>query len=177
MPRPLRIQFDNAYYHVINRGLDKRDIFLNDKGHQIFLEILAESCETFGVMVHAYCLMSNHYHLLLQTPKGNLSKFMQRINGLYTRRFNKFVGGDGPIFRGRFKSKLVEEERYLLTLSRYIHRNPIDFVKSLADYRWSSYPAYLGLNECPVWLNTNFTMELFNMDKKSYQGFVEVEIS
>jgi len=175
MPRPARVQFDNACYHVINRGLSRKKIFINDKGYQIFLEIMEEACQRFGVIVHAYCLMDNHYHLLLQTPKGNLSKFMQRVSSRYTQRFNKFTDGDGPLFRGRFKSMLIEDDPYLLVLSRYIHRNPANFIDNLSSYKWSSYPAYLGEVNCPSWLDVKFSLGLFDMDKKKYKKFVETQ--
>lgn len=176
MPRPLRLQLPDAFYHVMNRGLAKKDIFYNDKSREIFLEILADACEKFGISVHAYCLMSNHYHLLVQTPNGNLAKFMQHLSGIYTRRYNKFMGIDGPLFRGRFKSVLVSKDSYLLNLSRYIHRNPINFVNNLRSYKWSSYPAYLGLAYCPSWLNKNESLEIMSINSiETYESFVMSE--
>lgn len=175
MPRPRRIEYPNAYYHVMNRGVAKNAIFFNDKSYEIFLEILGESCKKFGVTVHAYCLMTNHYHLLLQTPNANLSSFMQHLGCHYAKRYNNFMQTDGPLFKGRFKSIVVEKDSYLLTLSRYIHRNPMAFVKNLKSYKWSSYPAYLKLLECQPWLNKDEVLHMLSMDEDpiSYENFVE----
>ena len=96
MPRPPRMQYPDAYYHVMNRGIDKNEIFHNSKSYEVFLEILGEACKKFGVIVHAYCLMNNHYHLLLQTPNSNLGKFMQHLGSHYTKRYNKFMEKYGP---------------------------------------------------------------------------------
>jgi putative transposase len=108
------------------------------------------------VKVHAYCLMGNHYHLLLSTPRGNLSRTMRHVNGVFTQRHNRLMKTDGPIFQGRYKAILVDASSYLLQLSRYIHRNPIENhrpeVQRLADYPWSSYPAYIGETAPPDWL-------------------------
>jgi putative transposase len=172
MPRPQRIQFPNAHYHVMNRGIDGKEIFHNHKSYEIFLEILSESCSRFEVIIHSYCLMPNHYHLLLQTPKANLAKFMQYISATYTQRYNKFMKKDGPIFRGRFKSLLVEKDDYFLALSRYIHRNPIELALDLKDYKWSSYPAYLELISAPAWLCKVKILQILGFDKHDYQSFV-----
>jgi len=175
MPRPLRIEYPNACYHVMNRGSAGNAIFHNNKSYEVFLEILGEACQKFEVIIHSYCLMTNHYHLLLQTPKTNLSKFMQHVSGRYTQKYNKFMQTDGPIFRGRFKSILVEKDEYFLNLSRYIHRNPEPLVKKLSSYKWSSYPAYLNLANCPSWLDKKKTSEiLFTCeDQAKYKEFVE----
>lgn len=163
MPRPPRIEYHNACYHVMNRGAAKNQIFCNEKSYEIFLEILGEACEKFEVIVHCYCLMTNHYHLLVQTPKANLSKFMHHLTFHYVRRYNKFMQIDGPMFRGRFKSKIVEEESYFLGLNRYIHLNPLDFVDDPESYKWSSYSAYLGLSKAQTWLNKDTTLNILGM--------------
>ncbi|MET1257584.1 transposase, partial [Aliikangiella maris] len=156
MPRPLRIEYEDAYYHVMSRGRDKgrRNIFHSEKFYTAFLETLAEACERFEIVVHA--LMTNHYHLLVQTPLGNLGRAMRHINGVYTQRHNRLKNTDGPLFRGRYKSILVEKDSYLLQLSRYIHRNPIEtkrpMVTQLENYPWSSYPAYVNQVESEDWL-------------------------
>lgn len=174
MPRPPRIEHEDAFHHVMNRGLEKKLIFHNKKSYEIFLEILQEACEKFGIIVYAYCLMPNHYHLLVKTPKANLGKFMQHINGCYTRRFNKFMERDGPLFRGRFKSILVEGDNYLLHLTKYIHLNPINLVNNLSNYQYSSYPAYLGLVECPTWLNKSDVLSILGINNSSlYKDFVD----
>jgi len=166
MPRPERIEYQDAYYHVMNRGRDggRRDIFLSKEYYEAFLGTLAEVVERFGVVIHAYCLMTNHYHLLVQTPYANISRVMRHINGVYTQRYNRLKHTDGPLFRGRFKSILVDSDGYLLQLSRYIHRNPIEtkepMVAELAEYPWSSYPAYINHSAAPDWL---FREQIYGM--------------
>ena len=156
MPRAERIEYEDAYYHVMNRGRDRQMIFHGKSYYNVFIEGLAEAHYRFGVEVHAYCLMGNHYHLLLKTPGGNISRVMRHVNGVYTQRYNRLKKTDGPLFRGRFKSILIEQDDYLAGLSRYIHRNPVDMkkllVSTLCDYRWSSYPAYLNRVKSPDWL-------------------------
>ncbi|CAH1204085.1 conserved hypothetical protein [Candidatus Nitrotoga sp. BS] len=158
MPRPERIEYENAYYHVMNRGKDRGriKIFRSPEYFEAFLRTLKEAAERFGIVIHGYCLMTNHYHLLIQTPHANLSRAMRHINGVYTQRYNQLAKSDGPIFRGRFKSILVDQDVYLLQLSRYIHLNPIEgkkpLVDNLADYPWSSFPAYINQADKPAWL-------------------------
>ena len=125
MARPLRIQYPNAFYHVMNRGLGRQRIFLNDDDYSVFLETLKESSRYCNVRIVSYCFMSNHYHLLVQTPSANLNRMMRHLNGVYTQRFNKMHRSDGPLFRGRYKAILVQEDEYLTHLIRYIHLNPI----------------------------------------------------
>lgn len=112
MSRPLRIQYEGAMYHVMNRGACRQPIFSSNKHREIFLELLAEIVQIFKIEIHAYCLMDNHYHLLIQTPFANLSKAMRHLNSVYTIRYNKMDGKDGALFRGRFKSNLVEDNGY-----------------------------------------------------------------
>jgi len=126
MARPIRIEYENAYYHVMNRGRGHQAIFKNDHYYHAFIDTLSEASERFDLVVHGYCLMGNHYHLLLQTPHANLGRVMRHINGVYTQRYNRLKKTDGPLFRGRYKAILIEEDAYLLRLSRYIHRNPIE---------------------------------------------------
>ena len=109
MPRPLRIEYENACYHVMNRGRSRQDIFHEEKDYQSFLNTLAEAHKRFGLQIQSYCLMQNHYHLLIKTPEGNLGRAMRHINGLYTQRYNRMRKTDGPLFRGRYKAILVEE--------------------------------------------------------------------
>src|SRR5574337_565875 len=144
MARQWRIEFEGAYYHVLSRGNERRDIFTDDQDRVSFLEILEEMSERFDVEVHAYVLMNNHYHLLLRTNKPNISKSMQWFGTTYTRRYNLKNYRSGHLFQGRFKNFLIENDRYLTMLSCYIHRNPLraGMVKRLAGYRWSSYPIY-----------------------------------
>lgn len=185
MPRPLRIEYEDAFYHVMNRGRARNNIFFSEIHYETFIATLEDSCKRFNVIIHSYCLMSNHYHILLQTPHANLSRFMGHLNSIYTRRFNKLQKIDGPLFRGRYKAILVDSGEYLLELTKYIHRNPIQtkkksnrLVNDLSDYKWSSYRSYLKLVATPDWLNKELTFSNFHPDKdliKRYQLFVERE--
>ena len=161
MARPLRIEFEGAWYHVMNRGAGRRTVFTSDDQRQYFLAILAEASDRFNAEWHAYCLMNNHYHLLVRTPEGNLPRIMRHINGLYTQYYNRTEGRDGPLFRGRYKAILVEAPAYWTQLSRYIHRNPLEagLVKRLDRYRWSSYPAYIGRHKRPPWLTCKYILK------------------
>jgi len=178
MPRPQRIEYENAFYHVMNRGRGRQFIFHDNRYNQAFLTTLGEAKKRFDCIIHAYCLMSNHYHLLIETPKANLGRIMRHINGVYTQRYNKLKCTDGPLFRGRYKAILVEKDEYLLQLSRYIHRNPIDMktplVNDLADYIWSSYPAFTNKTKAPDWLETNHTYDMLSHRHKykQYKLFV-----
>lgn len=177
MARPLRLEFPGAWYHVMNRGAGRKDIFKCDEHRMMFLELLADASRIFQVEVHGYCMMDNHYHLLIHTPLGNLSRSMRHINGIYTQRFNRAVNSDGPLFRGRYKAILVQEDNYLLHVSRYIHLNPVEarMVKDPSAYQWSSYPQYLNLTEKDKWLYTGYLLEMnATQDKRQqYQKFVE----
>ena len=156
MPRPLRIEYENAYYHVMNRGRARQTIFHDQKYFEAFLSTLAEAHQRFGVEVLCYCLMKNHYHLLLKTPEANLGRVMRHINGVYTQRHNRLKKTDGPLFRGRYKAICVEKDSYQLQLSRYIHRNPLEakHVQKLDSYPWSSYRYYVRSTEKPPkWLS------------------------
>ena len=155
MARQLRIDYPGAWHHVMNRGRRKELIFFSDSDRLSFLELLARICERYGIRINAYCLMGNHYHLLIQAPEGRLSEAMRYLDSVYTLRFNRRHDLDGPLFRGRFRSKLVDSDGYLECVVRYVHRNPIDLpgIKTLEDYRWSSYPAFLaGPSYWPSWL-------------------------
>lgn len=174
MPRPQRIEYEGAFHHVMNRGRGRKTIFHDEAYFNVFLETLQEASKRFDAVVHAYCLMNNHYHLLVETPRANLSRIMRHVNGVYTQRYNRMRGTDGPLFRGRYKSILVDEDAYLLRLSRYIHRNPVEskkpLVSQLADYRWSSYPAYVNKTKSPVWLQRERTYQMLGQ-KRKYQGY------
>jgi REP element-mobilizing transposase RayT len=174
MPRPFRIEYENAFYHVINRGRERQNIFHGEAYFRAFLDTLAEAHQRFGCVVHSYCLMSNHYHLLIETPNANLSRVMRHINGVYTQRYNRLKRIDGPLFRGRYKGILVSQDEYLLQLSRYIHRNPIEttipMVERLKDYPWSSYPAFVGLREPENWLDVALTYQ-FLKHPNPFEGY------
>ncbi|SMC27710.1 REP element-mobilizing transposase RayT [Andreprevotia lacus DSM 23236] len=162
MARPLRLEFAGALYHVTARGDRREDIYLNDADRQQFLLLLGQVCERFNWRVQAYCLMSNHYHLLVETVEGNLSAGMRQLNGVYTQDFNRSHGRVGHVFQGRYKGILVERETYLLELARYIVLNPVraGMVASAADWPWSSYSAMLG-DDAPDWLAAKSLLACF----------------
>lgn len=178
MSRPLRIQYPGAWYHVMNRGRRGDFIFIDDSDYLSFIDILQTSVELWKVNIAAYCLMSNHYHLLIQTPKANLSRCMRHINGVYTQRFNKTHACDGQLFRGRYKSILVDFDSYLLELVRYIHRNPVraGIVDTMDTYPWSSHQGYLSDAKKWDWLYKDFVLALFSPNKRDrkreYRNFV-----
>ena len=178
MARPLRIEFAGALYHVTSRGDGQEDIYLDDKDREIYLEVLADAQHRFNWTIHAYCLMSNHYHLLIETPDSNLAKGMRHLNGVYTQRFNRHHKRVGHVFQGRYKAILVQKDSYLLELSRYIVLNPVraEMVRSAKDWPWSSYRATAGLVDEDKWLTTNWILAAFSRKKRDavqqYRAFV-----
>jgi len=183
MARPLRIEYPDAWYHVMNRGRRGEDIYSDQKDYGLFLSVLQESAELFDIRVAAYCLMSNHYHLLIQTPAGNLSRAMRHVNGVYTQRYNRLRKIDGQLFRGRYKSVLVEADSHLLELLRYIHRNPVRarICKTVDDYAWSSHSGYLSGARKWNWLSKQFLLGMFSdkpgVASKEYKKFIQGEDS
>jgi len=159
MPRPPRLEFENAWYHVMNRGGARRDVFINNEQRQLFLDLLGLISERYCVEIHAYCLMDNHFHLLVKTPLANISASLQYLLSNYTLRFNRLHRIDGPLFRGRFKSSIIDDESYLLEVSRYIHLNPVKakLVDNPTSYPWSSYAAYVGKQKGVDWLRVDET--------------------
>jgi len=149
MARPLRIEYPDAIYHVISRGIRKDNIYYENKDKDKFLYKLKETKEKYNLKIFSYCLMENHYHLLIRTPKSNLTKAMHYLNASYTNWFKSKHEIVGPIFQGRYKSILVEDESYLLTLSSYIHLNPLraGMVEYLKDYKYNSYNEYINKTE------------------------------
>jgi putative transposase len=176
MARPLRIQFPGAWYHVMNRGGARRIVFHRDADRALFLGVVEETSIDHGLEVHGYCLMGNHYHLLVCTPRGNLAQAMRHIDGVYTQRINRRDGADGALFRGRYRAILLDEDAYLLAVSRYIHLNPVaaHLVVAAQDYPWSSYSAYLSRSEGPEWLHTRHVLTYFGPHdaRRRYQCFV-----
>lgn len=178
MSRPLRIEYPGGFYHVMNRGRRKEKIFLSDSDYEAFIKVLQETAAGWNLQVVGYCLMSNHYHLLLHTPDGNLSRCMRHVNGLYTQRFNRAHKKDGQLFRGRYKAVLVERDRYLLEVLRYIHHNPLraGLIKRLEDFPWSSHPGYLSKAAKWNWLSKELPLAMFSRKKGSaraaYADFV-----
>jgi len=145
MARALRIEYPGAFYHVINRGVERRRIFAVPADHERFLRLCSKLRFRYSVSFYAYCLMPNHYHLFLRTKAPNLHRCMQELNGQYSNYYNRRCVRVGPIFQGRYRAILVESEEYGLGVARYIHRNPVEarLVDRPEDYRWSSYRAYM----------------------------------
>ena len=178
MARALRIEFPGAFYHVTSRGNERKAIFKSLQDREKFLSYLESATERYGAVVHVYCLMDNHYHLLLETPLWNLSKIMQHINGAYTTYFNTKRERSGHLFQGRYKAILVEADEYAKELSRYIHLNPVRaaMVKTPEEYRWSSCQYYTVRRKAPAWLTRNFILSYFDTKPtaamKMYRSFV-----
>jgi REP element-mobilizing transposase RayT len=177
MGRAWRIEYDGAFYHILSRGNERKDIFLDDKDRRTFLSVIGEMSERFEINLFAYVLMTNHYHLLIRTQHANLSKAMQWLGVTYTRRFNNRHSRSGHLFEGRFKSIIVQNDAYMMQLSCYIHRNPqrAGIVKRLADYMWSSYRAYAYGRAAPVWLSTELILDQFPSSErhKNYREKVQ----
>ncbi len=182
MARPLRIQYSGAFYHVTSRGNERKAIFQTDKDRERFLSYLQSAHERYGAIIHVYCLMDSHYHLLLETPRGNLSEILHHINGAYTTYFNVKRQRAGHLFQGRYRAILVEKDAYCQELSRYIHLNPLraGMVKDLGRYPWSSYPYYIGLKKKPSWLETGDILGYFGGEglrtQRRYCGYVKEAI-
>lgn len=182
MARPIRLEFAGAIYHVTTRGDEGSDVFIDDQDRLQFLAVLSEVVSRTGWLVHAYVLMDNHYHLLIETPTDNLSRGMRQLNGVYTQRFNSTHGSGGRVFQGRFKAVLLEREPYLLELCRYIVLNPLRLkaVKNISRYRWSSYRATAGEVQAPAWLKADWLLSHFGRSmpvaQRKYAEFVEAGI-
>ena len=157
MARPLRLEFPGAVYHVTCRGDRREPIYRDDSDRVSHLAVLAQAMDRFDAQVLAYCLMGNHYHLVLHTRSANLSRLMRHLNGVTTQRFNRRHGLSGHLFQGRFKSILADRDAYLLTLCRYVERNPVaaGMVRRAEDWPWSSCRAHVGLAPTPDWLDTD----------------------
>ena len=187
MTRPLRIQFPGAFYHVTSRGNEKKNIFKNDDDRNRFLKILTRSIQTYNVNLHCFVLMKNHFHLLVETPLGNLAEFMRQFNISYTSYYNRRHNRIGHLYQGRYKSILVEKDSYLKKLSRYIHLNPVKTtaIKKLTPqqqlqylwaYKWSSLPGYLSLAKQLVFLNYDTVLAEYNGDIKSRMNYYKQDL-
>lgn len=178
MVRPLRIEFPGAVYHVTSRGNARMRVFEDDADRVEFLSVLEQVIERFNWLLHAYCLMDNHYHLMIETPDPNLSAGMRQLNGLYTQRFNRRHRRVGHVFQGRFKAILVQRDSYLLELCRYVVLNPVRarMVRSAQHYQWSSYRATAGSAPVPGYLTCGWILGQFGSHRtgarKRYRGFV-----
>ncbi len=178
MARPLRIEYPGALYHVTARGNARMDIFLDDADRMGFLEVYAQVSQRFNWISHAYCLMGNHYHFVLETPEANLSQGMRQLNGVYTQRFNRRHGRTGHVLQGRFAAILVEREPHLLELCRYVVLNPVraGMVRSAREWPWSSYRGTAGQANEATWLSTDWILSHFGRTRvraeAAYREFV-----
>jgi REP element-mobilizing transposase RayT len=175
MSRATRIEFDGACYHVMSRGVARMRTFLDDDDRRAFLEILGQLVGRSALEVHAFCLMPNHYHMLVQTPRAELSRWMRHVNGDYVRRFNVRHRRVGHLWQGRYKAILVEEGSYLRECSRYIHLNPnrAKITRPAERYRWSSYRSYVGGRSAVPWVQTRLVLAGFDGDQRKYRAYVE----
>jgi REP element-mobilizing transposase RayT len=182
MSRPLRIELAGGLYHVTSRGNRREDIYLDDDDRETWLALFEQVCQRFNWRCHAYCLMSNHYHIVVETIEGNLSKGMRQLNGVYTQYFNRHHGRVGHVFQGRYKGILVEKDSYLLELSRYVVLNPVraGMVNDAVDWPWSSYRAMVGQAVPPSWLETTWLLRQFSKQRKravaKYTDFVRAGV-
>jgi putative transposase len=178
MARPLRIEFPGAVYHVTSRGNARNKIFSDDQDREIFLSVLGSVVIRYNWLCHAFCLMDNHYHLMIETPDANLSIGMRQMNGMYTQKYNRRHNRPGHIFQGRFKAILVQKDSYLSELCRYVVLNPVraKLVKEPGAWKWSSYQPTAGLVKKPDYLTTDWILGLFHSKRivaqKQYRTFV-----
>ncbi|MFC1761435.1 transposase [Planctomycetota bacterium] len=192
MARPLRLSYDGAVYHVTARGNAQGDIFLSERDRERYLYSLEESIVRYDARLYLFCLMTNHVHLVLETPRGNLSALMQRLHTAYTVWFNRKHNRSGHLFQGRYSASVVDEDAYILKLSRYVHLNPVFIaehekkprsarVKVLRDYAWSSYPSYIGLEDRLSFVSYAPVLRMMGRSRKkqisTYRRFVEGGIS
>ena len=168
MARPLRIELSGGVYHVTSRGDRREDIYFNDVDRHAWLDILGQVCERFNWVIHAYCQMTNHYHLVVETPEGNLSQGMRHLNGVYTQYINRSYKRIGHVFQGRYKAIIVEKDAYLLELARYVVLNPVRarMVRDAGNWDWSSFHAMIGVIETPAWLNTDWLLGQFSSQRR-----------
>ena len=178
MARPLRIEYSGAVYHVTSRGNEKKPVFKTDTDRQNFLNTLQHVNKRCNWICHAYCLMTNHYHLLIETPDGNLSVGMRQVNGVYTQLFNKLHGRTGHLFQGRYKAILIQKDSHLLEVCRYAVLNPVraKMVETPEEYPWSSYLATAGKTKPHPCLTTDWVLGQFRSKRgkaeQEYRKFV-----
>lgn len=182
MARPLRLELAGGLYHVTSRGDRHEAIYEDDDDRKKWLDLLGKTCKRFNWRCHAYCLMDNHYHIVIETAEANLSKGMRQLNGIYTQHYNTQHNRIGHVFQGRFKSILVERDEYLLELARYVVLNPIraNMTKTIGAWKWSSYKAMLGKEAPQVWLETDWILSQFSSQRKramqKYNDFVRAGV-
>jgi len=179
MPRPPREDHEGAWHHVMNRGINRAAVFRSDHDREIFLQCLVAAAERYQLQIHAYCLLGNHFHLLLLSEGAQLSDGMRFLTARFTQRINYRDGRDGPIFRGRFTSVMVKTDAHLVRVSRYIHRNPVEagLAASPEIWPWSSAAAYVGTRAAPTWLRTDALLDMFGVAaRREYRAFLEAPV-
>jgi len=172
MARPYRLQGENCLYHIMNHGDDRKKIYTRPSDYGKFMDYVVKAKERYQFYLYGYCLMSNHFHLLLETKSANISKIMHYLKGSYTTYYNIRHQRYGHLFQGRFKSIVVDKDSYLLELSRYIHLNPVraGIVKDPQEYPWSSYYGYLGKKN--AYIDTDQVKQYIGMGRGEYRRFV-----
>ncbi|HEY9159460.1 MAG TPA: transposase [Desulfomonilia bacterium] len=179
MGRPLRIEYPGALYHIVSRGNERSDIFRDDADRLMFLDILKDYHERFGILIHCYVLMDNHYHLVVETPQANLLKVMHGLNSGYTGYFNRKYNRSGHLFQGRYKAIVIDKESYLIELSRYIHLNPVraGMVEHPEQYAWSSYKGYLLKRNSSDWVDYSWILGALgnSNQRRLYKEYVSSE--
>ncbi|MFV1917740.1 MAG: transposase [Patescibacteria group bacterium] len=179
MARPLRVEYPGAIYHITSRGNDRKSIFKGKADRTAFLDILGTVNKRYNWLCHEYCLMDNHYHIVIETPDGNLSKGMRQLNGVYTQTFNRRHNRVGHIFQGRYKAVLVDRESHLLEVCRYVSLNPIraGAIKHPEEWEWSSYRGMLGLDKVHPCHTTDWILGQFGanrgVSRRRYSNFVK----
>jgi REP element-mobilizing transposase RayT len=182
MARPLRIEYNGAVYHVTSRGNEKKAVYRDDEDRALYLSILHKVNERYNWLCHAYCLMDNHYHLVIETPDGNLSKGMRQLNGVYTQAFNRRHERVGHVFQGRYKAILINKESHLLEVCRYTVLNPVraKVAERPEDWKWNSYQATAGLESSHPCLTTDWILGQFDTKRglavQRYREFVKAGI-
>ena len=169
MARPLRIEFPGAIYHVTSRGNERKAVYKSQRDREKFISYLESATERYEAVIHVYCLMDNHYHLLIETPAGNLSQIMHHVNRVYTTYFNTKRSRAGHLFQGRYKAILIDADEYAKELSRYIHLNPVraGIAETPTEYKWSSCQYYTVKKKAPEWLKRQFILGYFDQKKTS----------
>jgi REP element-mobilizing transposase RayT len=176
VPYPPRILYDGAFYHVMARGNARQPIYLDDFDKELFLHEFDVTREDYGWMCHRYCVMTNHYHFIIETPKGNLSAGMQRLNSIYARKFNKRHGRSDHLFRARFRAVEIHGDRHFMETCRYVDLNPVraKVCDRPEDWPWSSFRPTIGLAPVPRFLTVDRVLEYFGPDKRlAAQRYIE----
>ncbi len=182
MTRPLRIELAGGLYHATSRGDRREDIYFSDEDRLKWLELLGDVCKQFNWRCHAWCQMSNHYHLVIETPEANLAQGMRQLNGVYTQHINRQHQRVGHVFQGRYKAVLVERDAYLLELARYVVLNPVraGMVSSPGEWPWSSWAEMMGRKAVPDWLETGWLLQQFSKEmqraREGYEDFVRAGV-